>query len=457
MATPQQLKSQYEQLKQLQAAGQQLPPDHLKWIQQYEAQYLKQAPQAATQPQHHRQSSVGSGASLQATSQPQQQLKDQYEQLKKAQLAGQPLQPAHLDWIRRYEAQYLRPGQQQQQQQAQQQQAQQPGHATLNVGQAQLTPLSQQQAQQQQHFQQLRMQQQSTPNFQAPSILPTTGTNPKIPNVGGNLMGSQTQMPTPQQQQPLQQQQQQQQPLQQPQQQQQMMSSGLPPSPSQAQQIMGESPQSQFFRPEPKASVSFENLASQAGAQDERINNIINKVQQISKQNQIDSDSVNISTNPATRNGLLERDLKVLHDSIISMSKICIDRLNNIEANLSKIKNEVETADGFLTVIKDSAGVAQMAAFSKSVPKGTFTRPADPFPILSGKPQVKFPGMGGRINIQVLDTVGLQIREDANFDKQLIVPYNIYSGERPKPWGKRSDFFQVRGQNERSSMSELYA
>jgi hypothetical protein len=125
---------------------------------------------------------------------------------------------------------------------------------------------------------------------------------------------------------------------------------------------------------------------------------------------------------------------------------------------IAKIEQDVQSIDGCLKIIKDSAGAKCLADFAS---KSTVPEPATRSVLLQPlrPPQtVTLPGPGYAISEFVLDEVGEDIGRPLG--KQLIVPIKE-GAKRPVPWSRVSDYFQPNGdagakQLSTTSFQDLY-
>lgn len=153
----------------------------------------------------------------------------------------------------------------------------------------------------------------------------------------------------------------------------------------------------------------------------------------------------------ATR--VLENDLTHLHDAIVTMSQICIDRLGGIYEDLNKMSTEVQEVDGVLAVIKDSSG----AVFLDDSARGQVLPQQKP-KLESFKPKAYsdylfFPSSGVTINMNTLNGIGATANELAQGEgiDKLIVPTS--QSPKQKPWSKREDYFVMTRELEQASLA----
>ncbi|OHS99481.1 hypothetical protein TRFO_08434 [Tritrichomonas foetus] len=137
----------------------------------------------------------------------------------------------------------------------------------------------------------------------------------------------------------------------------------------------------------------------------------------------------------------LEMNLQLLHDFIVGMSKICVDRVTAINEKLEKYESEVRETDGLLTVIKDSTGTMFLEQLSQDVkPELLPNKIPEVNNEMTEIPPFQFPGNGYTINMRTLDRLGAKVENMSKHMLPLIIP--VVNGNNRQPlWGKLDDYF----------------
>jgi hypothetical protein len=152
----------------------------------------------------------------------------------------------------------------------------------------------------------------------------------------------------------------------------------------------------------------------------------------------------------------LTADLRQLKSAILSMARICLDRVSGIAEEARAIENDVKGVDGVLRVLKDAAGASSLAEAGRAVPKPATWTPNATAPVgFDGRPDVALPAEPRRINTGVLGGIGDGL--EAGNGTALIRAFRD-GMPRARPWSRMHDFFLAPdgARQEGTAFVELY-
>ena len=150
-----------------------------------------------------------------------------------------------------------------------------------------------------------------------------------------------------------------------------------------------------------------------------------------------------------------QQNLQILENSLLEMSKFCLDELSKCNSKFCEMEHAISSAEGTLSLIKDTRG-HELIKQGNPCPEGARISTADvkthPLP----KIEIPKPGTYDLMqSMKVLNGIGRAAGEN----RPLIRKKNVIddAGQNVSwPWSRQADFFVLKNASEPTTFSQIY-